>query len=150
MFEGIVDLFFDHLGLEQGLRTKDPQFTEYIRQRDRLCSRLKKFSARNNLALHRIAGFLEHSKAIRVRDKFQALCHHFQLSQQVMGRHFESWTKRRNPLSHGRWESTSADFIDQSRIAGAINILILKVMGYSGRVRAVAVGEAATETYRTI
>jgi hypothetical protein len=150
MFEGIVDLLFDHLRLERELRTKNPQFDEYIRQRDRLCSRLKRFSARNNSALNRIAGFLEHAKAIRVRDKFGALCDHFQLNQQAMNRHLDSWTKRRNPLSHGRWESTTADFVDQSRIAGAINILILKLMGYSGRVRAVAIGEDAAEAYRTI
>jgi hypothetical protein len=150
MFEGIVDLLFDHLRLEQQLRTKEPQFDEYIRQRDRLCSRLKRFAGKSDSVLQRIAATLEHAKAIRVRDKFRALCDHFGLNQKEMTRHLDSWMKRRNPLSHGNWDSTSEDFIDQSRIAGAIIILVLKVMGYSGRVRAVAVGADETETYRSI
>jgi hypothetical protein len=150
MFEGIVDLLFDHLGLERELRTKEPQFNEYIRQRDRLCLRLKRFAGKKNSALQRIAAALEHAKAIRVRDKFRALCDHFGLNQKEMKPHLDSWIKRRNPLSHGRWDSTSEDFIDQSRIAGAINILVLKLMGYSGRMRAVAIGRDVGETYRSI
>ncbi len=150
LFEGIVDLLFDHLKLEKELRAKDPQFDYYIRQRDRLCSRLKKFAAKNNSALQRLAGSLEHAKAFRVKDKFGALCDHFGLNQKDMNRHFESWAKRRNPLTHGQWDSTIEDFIHQSRIAGAINILVLKLMGFSGRVRAVTVGSDESETYRSI
>jgi hypothetical protein len=150
LFEGVVNLLFDHLNLEEELRAKDPQFDAYIRYRDRLCSRLKKFPAKNNVALQRLAGSLEHANAFRTKDKFRALCDHFGLNQKDMNRHFESWAKRRNPLSHGEWDSPTEEFIHQSRIAGGINILILKLMGYSGRVRAVTVGDTNSETYRLI
>ena len=141
LFEGTVNLLFDHLKLEGELRARDPQFDSYVRQRDRLCSRLKKFAAKDNAALQRLAGSLEHASAFRTKDKFRALCDHFGLNQKEMDRHFESWAKRRNPLSHGEWDSDIEDFIHQSRIAGAINIFVLKLMGYSGRVRAVTLGE---------
>jgi hypothetical protein len=150
LFEGVVNLLFDHLKLEKELRKKDPRFDEYVRQRDRLCSRLKKFAAKNNSALRRLAGSLEHAKAFGVKHKFRALSDHFQLNRKEMSRHFESWKKRRNPLSHGEWDSSIEDFIHQSRIAGAINIFVLKLMGYSGRVRAVTLGEDTSETYRAI
>ncbi|SRR6266498_3083333 len=150
LFEGVVNLLFDHLKLEDELRAKDPQFDAYIRCRDRLCSRLKKFAAKTNLALQRLAGSVEHATAFRTKDKFRALCRHFGLNQKEMDRHFESWAKRRNPLSHGEWDSPTEEFIHQSRIAGAINILILKLMGYSGRVRAVTLGDTESETYRLI
>jgi len=150
LFEGIVNLLFDHLKLEAELRAKDAQFDAYIRYQDRLCLRLKKLAARSNVPLQRLAGSLEHATAFRTKDKFRALCDHFGLNQKEMDRCFESWAKRRNPLSHGEWDSDIEDFIHQSRIAGAINILVLKVMGYSGRVRAVTLGESAAETYRSI
>jgi hypothetical protein len=150
LFEGVVNLLFEHLKLEDELRAKDPQFDAYIRYRDRLCSRLKKFTARNNVALQRLAGSLGHATAFRTKHKFRALCNHFGLNEKDMQRHFESWAKRRNPLSHGEWDSPTEEFIHQSRIAGAMNILILKLMGYSGRVRAVTLGETESETYRSI
>ena len=151
LFEGIIDLLFDALDLEKELRRADPGFGDYIRQRDKLCARLLKFSARRNLALRRLAGSLEHAKAFRVKDKFKALCNHFHLTYSPnMKKHFDSWSAKRNPLSHGRWDSELEDFIHEARIAGAINILVLKLMGYSGKVRAVTVGSDASETYRTI
>jgi hypothetical protein len=150
LFEGTVNLLFDHLKLESELRAKDPQFDAYVRQRDRLCSRLKRFAGKSNAPLRRLAGSLEHASAFRTRDKFRSLCDHFGLNQKEMNRHFESWSKRRNPLSHGEWDSDVGDFIHQSRIAGAINILILKLMGYSGRVRAATLGDDPAETYRAI
>jgi hypothetical protein len=150
LFEGMVNLLFDHLKLEGELRARDPQFDAYIRQRDRLCLRLKKFAAKDNAALRRLAGSLERATAFRTKDKFRALCDHFGLNQKAMNRHFESWAKRRNPLSHGEWDSDIQDFIHQSRLAGAINILVLKLMGYSGRIRAVTLGDDASEKYRSI
>jgi hypothetical protein len=150
LFEGTVNLLFDHLKLESELRARDSQFDAYVRKRDRLCSRLKKFAAKDNAALQRLAGSLEHATAFRIKDKFRALCDHFGLDQKTMNRHFDSWAKRRNPLSHGEWNSDIEDFVHQSRIAGAINILVLKLMKYSGRIRAVTLGDNESETYRSI
>jgi hypothetical protein len=59
--------------------------------------------------------------------------------------------RRRNPLMHGTWhEHNDNDFVHQARIAGAINILLLKLMGYSGKVVAVRFAAENSETYRTI
>ena len=151
LFEGIVDLLFEALHLEKEVMSANPAFADYIRQRDKLCARLKKFSSRHNLALQRLAGSLEHAKAFRVKDKFQALCEHFHLAYSPgLKTHFDSWTARRNPMSHGRWDSDLEDFIHEARIAGAINIFVLKLMGYSGKIRAVLVGSDPSEIYRTI
>jgi hypothetical protein len=151
LFEGIVDLLFDHLNLEAEMRKRDPRFDEYVRQRDRLSSRLRTFGSKRNSAFRRLAGSLEHARTFRVKDKFRAICAHFGLKYKPeMKRHFDSWAAKRNPLSHGRWDSDVEDFVHQSRIAGAINIFVLKLMGFSGRMKAVTISADPSETYRVI
>jgi hypothetical protein len=150
LFEGIVDLLFDHLKLERELKESEPHFAEYVGQRDRLCRQLEKDANQTN-QLGRLAARLKYAEAFRVKDKFRALCRHFDLPYKPdMKKHLDSWAARRNALSHGEWHSSLADFVHQSRIAGGINILFLKLIGFSGRIRAVALGDSPEERYRLI
>jgi hypothetical protein len=65
---------------------------------------------------------------------------------------FSTWQKARNPIVHDttRADRTEDQFkesvINESRIAGAINILLLKLFGYSGLMRE----SAFEEKYRKI
>lgn len=149
LFEGFVYLLFDELKLEKKLRKTSSGFDEFLRARDQLAADLKKKGQAGDQASQRLAGLVSHADAVRVKDKFKVLCEAFGLDYSQMKPHFEAWYDERNPLMHGTWrEHRDTDFVHQARIAGAINILLLKLMGYSGKMVAVRFG--ASETYRTI
>jgi hypothetical protein len=151
LFEGLVHLLFRELALEPKLRESSPDFDAFLVGRDRLVAELEAKGKTGAAASKRLAGLLAHAEAVRVKDKFKALCDAFGLDYPKMKPHFDAWYAERNPLMHGTWkEHNDKNFVHQARIAGAINILLLKLMGYSGKVVAVRFGAAPSETYRTI
>jgi hypothetical protein len=138
LFEGMVTLMFEELGLESSVLANDPQFANYLTVRDRLAKRLRKIGAASGRAAYqRLAGLLSHAEAIRVRDRYEALCRFFGLDfQNMMKSRLQAWSDERNLLAHGSWERKDVSFDNQASIAGAINILVLKLAGYSGRMKA--------------
>jgi hypothetical protein len=148
LFEGLVQLLFAELKLERKLRKATPDFDAFLSERDRLVADLK---SKGNTASKRLIGLLVNTPAVRLKDKYQILCEHFGLDYSAMKKHFEAWYKERNALMHGTWRThRDTDYEHQARIAGAFNILLLKLMGYSGKVVAVRFGSESNETYRTI
>ncbi len=150
IFEGVVGLLFSQRALGEKLHRRQPHFDEFVRARDRLRNRLERFASPKNKALARLAGTLGKSEPFRVKDKFEALCDEYLLPSKSMKRYFKSWYAKRNPAMHGRLDSKLKDFVHECRIAGGINILVLKAMGYSGRVRAVTFALDRSEVYTTI
>jgi hypothetical protein len=80
---------------------------------------------------------------INMRERFQAVANHFNLPwQNDMEAIFKTWQKVRDPLIHGKGRSNQSEaeskaaMVAESQIAGAMNILILKLFGYSGRMSA--------------
>ncbi len=78
-----------------------------------------------------------------MRERFQAVANHFKLPwHDDMESVFKTWQRVRDPLIHGKGrtnqtEAQSKDaMIAESQIAGAMNVLILKLIGYSGRMSA--------------
>jgi hypothetical protein len=152
LFEGVVTLMFDELKLEDELRRTSSQFDEYLKLRDRLVKRLRRLASRNNRpSFERLAGSLNSAKEFRVKDKFKVVCEHFGLNyENEMEQHFEAWKKKRNPMMHGSWNSKTTDYSDQALIAGAINILVLKLIGYSGQMRCYAFAYEIKDRYKRI
>lgn len=151
LFEGLVHLLFRELRLESRLRKSNPDFDAFLTERNRLVAELEKKGKAGEAVSQRLAGLLAHAEAVRVKDKFKALCEEFGLDYGNMKPHFDAWYAERNLLMHGTWkEHEDKDFVHQARIAGAISILLLKLMGYVGKVVAVRFGEVPSETYRTI
>jgi hypothetical protein len=152
LFEGAVNLIFDGLRLEDEFRRSDPQFDEYLQLRSRLVRRLRRIAAnRKSQALGRIAGSIGAGREFRVQDKFKAICRHFGLSYDgEMSKHYEAWNRKRNPFMHGNWKEEDTDFSDQSLIAGAINIIVLKGMGFSGQMKANDLAYDIEDRYRKI
>jgi hypothetical protein len=71
---------------------------------------------------------------------FQAVTNHFNLQwENDMEQIYFIWTNLRNPLAHGHERSNQSEderkqlLLDESRIAGVINLLLLKLFGYSGK-----------------
>jgi hypothetical protein len=152
LFEGVVNLIFDELKLEHLLRQQEPQYQEFIKLRNRLVRRLLKIAANStNRPMNRLAGILGSAKEFNVSDKFKAICQHFGLNFKVdMEKHLNAWSRKRNAIMHGKWKDEDSDFSDQSLIAGAINILALKTMGFSGRMKFNAVAHKVADRYRLI
>ena len=87
------------------------------------------------------------------REKFQAVVNYFQLQwKDDMEPVFRTWRAARNPLVHGarrtdQTEDESKDLMRaESLIAGAFNVLLLKLFGYSGQMSA----SAFEEEYRQV
>jgi hypothetical protein len=134
IFEGLVNLLFDVLKLANKLRKTDPDFNQYTVLREQIMKLVaEQPGSQNSRVVRRILGSLSGKEAFRVEDKFRSICDHFFLAEPEMRPHFNAWNAERHPLSHGKFRSRDTDFRRQGLIAGAINILILKLMGFSGR-----------------
>lgn len=151
LFEGLIHRLFQEFKLERQLRKQRPDARQFLAARDALIKTLVKKGAKGDLASKRLAGLLGHAEPFRVKDQFYALCDRFGLDQKAMKRHFDAWFSERNPLMHGQWRNHSdQDFERQSLIAGAINIFLLKLMGYSGKMVASRFAFNHSDVYRRI
>jgi hypothetical protein len=77
-----------------------------------------------------------------MEQMFQTIVNHFGLKwQDDMDNIFKTWKRARHPLVHSKAraeiseDEQKAAVLNESRIAGAINILLLKLFGYSGHMR---------------
>jgi hypothetical protein len=79
---------------------------------------------------------------VNLRAKFDAVTEHLGLASiEGWGEIYKLWSGNRNPICHrmaagdDSEEDIKADLVAESRIAGAINCIILKILGYSGIVQ---------------
>jgi hypothetical protein len=92
-------------------------------------------------AYKRLAGILSNAEPLNIRMRFDAVIEHLGLKpEQKWPELYGLWSKLRNPISHRMAngseseESIIEETVAESRIAGAINCMILKLMKYSGYV----------------
>ena len=90
----------------------------------------------------RLLNVVRSAHLFSMEQMFQAVVNHFGLVWQGdMENIYKTWSRARHPLVHDKMRAeTSEDklkqsVIDESQIAGAINILLLKLFGYSGPMR---------------
>lgn len=90
----------------------------------------------------RILTILTNAESTNLRMKFQAVIEHLSLRPEDEWQQlFALWTGCRNPLSHRMAESDDSEasvkqnMVAESNIAGSINCMVLKLMGYSGWVQ---------------
>lgn len=87
---------------------------------------------------NRLHSILQHAEALRIRDQFNDVVSHLGLNADYWGEAYRRWTRSRNPASHritssdGSEDTDRAAIIAESRLAGAINGLVLKLVGYTG------------------
>ena len=95
--------------------------------------------------LHRMYRTVDSTGIFSIPKKFQAILNHLQLDEhwrREMKQAFSIWNKARNELFHLKERTTLSeddqkkDLTDQCQIAAAVNVLILKLIGYSGPMRA--------------
>ena len=98
--------------------------------------------AKNKQAYRGIQNYLQNADFFPMRRKFRTVVNHLGLQWEGdMEEVFKTWSQTRNAIVH---DKTRADQSDEqirravrveSRIAGAINILMLKAIGYTGLLR---------------
>lgn len=90
----------------------------------------------------RMKSLLSHAQAFYIGEKFQAVVKHLGLQwEDDFDRHAKAWKITRNDLVHEveRMDMSEDEikqvWFDESRVAGIINALVLKLVGYSGPMR---------------
>jgi hypothetical protein len=86
------------------------------------------------IAWERLKGVLGSTHPLRPADRYRELVKHFRLPwEDKMARALDSWERQRHRLAHGATQDANLeDLFHQSRIVGAINVLIGAALGYSG------------------
>jgi hypothetical protein len=87
------------------------------------------------IAWERLGGILASAHPFRIADRYRQLAKHFQLPwEDNMAKALDSWNGQRHRLAHGapQDDANLEDVFHQSRIAGAINVMIGATLGYSG------------------
>ena len=115
------------------------EVVEFQKAKQEVCEALK---TKTQPAYQRLMAILTPAEPVNIRMQFDAVVEHLDLKPQNKWQElFDLWRKFRNPVSHRMSKSNKAeeavkdDVIAESRIAGAINCMVLKLMNYSGYVR---------------
>jgi len=142
LFENLVRHVFRELKLETNAREENPIWGQFELARETF---IKKMDGENTVIDEggkRLLQTIKSADPFNVKTMFQAIARQFKLKWDGdMNQIFETWKNARNPLVHrGEYGSRSEDelkeiTIAESRITGAINILSLKLFGYSGYMR---------------
>jgi hypothetical protein len=134
IFEGVIDALFEH----EGLRTKMEIFPETMCFETAKRETLSFLGHKDGPGFRRLSRCVQSASPITIAEKYRALFRHYAFSNnELFAKILKDWKRRRNPLAHGRQDysndqETSENWMAQARIAGGINLLLLRAMGYKG------------------
>jgi hypothetical protein len=138
LFEGFVHAVYD----SQIAPAAASDRQAFQAAKDQVCRYIKEMAKTGDrLQFERLHAILVNAEAVNLRAKFQALIAHLGLNRQLWEEIYSVWSKSRNPMAHRitrndeSEEGLRDDLIAESRIAGAINCLVLKLIGYTGLAR---------------
>ncbi len=135
LLESLVRVIYE----EEIALKKSTETSEFQKAKIEICEELKK---KDQPVYHRLSAILVNAEPVNIRMRFHAAIEHIGLQpQDKWQKLYDLWSKFRNPISHRMskgsesQESAKEELFAESRIAGAINCMILKLMSYSGHVR---------------
>jgi hypothetical protein len=140
LFESLVHIIYE----EQIAPNAVANTTAFNSAKEKSIAAVKLLASQseNPSSFDRIIAILTCAAPLRFKDEFDAVITHLHLgSEKRWHGIFELWRDCRNPLCHRLSDedeseaSTKDQLLAESRIAGAINCMILKLMGYSGFTR---------------
>jgi len=118
---------------------------EFEKVKKVICEELK---STKDVAHQRLAAILDSADPINTRLRYDAVIQNLGLTPEDKWKDlYKVWRDARNPLSHrmsgggDSEQSIKDEIVAESKIAGAINCMVLKLMGYSGYVRVSTVGD---------
>ena len=155
LFENLVQLLFRELKLEEETKNSDGTYKDtvlqfFIQAKEKLKAQINQQIDLASTTIEgegwkRMSGAVGSAAPFTIREKFQAVLKHFQLDEQwrkEMENSFKTWHAVRQHLFHYKDRTSQSEddlkkaILDQCQIAGTINFLILKLIGYSGLMRA--------------
>jgi hypothetical protein len=140
LFENLVRLLFRELNLKEKVDNEDLKLFEEAKAE--IAGQINRQIAEKGEGYRRLYNVVQSAQLFSMEQMCQAVANHFGLKwQDDMENIFKTWKRARNPLLHEKAraemseDEQKASVINESRIAGAINILLLKLFGYSGQMR---------------
>jgi hypothetical protein len=157
LFENLVSVIFKELRLEQLDPSSLPAVGDFggakKRLGDEITKVLEEIAGQDREAYIRLLKVVKSARPFTIREMCQAVCKHLGIGWEgEMDAAFDTWKEARNSLMHARERADQQDdeikaaTVNESRIAGMINIVVLKLMGYSGWVNT----SAFEDKYRQI
>jgi hypothetical protein len=143
LYESLMRSVFRHVLTDRELPTEVVAFN---RLKAQMLKRLKKRKETSKGlkadAISRMSGYLASASGESIREIAVAVTGRLWASSPLDWKSIhKEWTTYRNPLSHriagspGEEKNFRGELLAVSRLAGAINAIILKLMGYSGMAR---------------
>jgi hypothetical protein len=136
LLESLAVLIFDEIKL-----TSNADVTSFEEARKEVTGWLDKHPRKSETGFARLRSRVNSSEALRPTDKYRAVCDHFGLKWEgLMKEAWNTWHSVRHKAVHSvlapdKEDSAEGHFTAVGRISGAINILILRLIGYSGIAR---------------
>jgi hypothetical protein len=142
LFENAVRHIFKELNLEEKARTANPLFISFEQAKKTVLEQMDQKLLASDEGYRRVQSVIRTSEVFNADRMFEAIISHFGLQwKDDMELVLKAWRRARNPSVHkSKYATRSEDdlreiTLAESRIAGAINILLLKLFGYSGYIR---------------
>jgi hypothetical protein len=138
VFEGVIDALYEEADLSTSLIAGSDDLKAFAKARKDLLEELVS-KAEKDPGYKRVRSIIQSAKLVRGVEKAAAVASHLGLDwEKILKPAFDAWWKERNPSAHGSFsEEDDEDVLrdrmfNKSRIAGGINLLIQKRMGYRG------------------
>jgi hypothetical protein len=140
LFENLVRLLFRELNLKEKTDNNDLKLFEEAKTE--IADQINQQIAEKGEGYRRLHNVVQSAQLFSMEQMFQTVVNHFGLKwQDDLENIFKTWKRARHPLVHSKAraeiseDEQKAAVLNESRIAGAINILLLKLFGYSGHMR---------------
>lgn len=136
LLESLAGTIFDDKKLEL---TQDAASFEQARAK--LLEWIKENKPHDSRGFQRFQNMIASARLDRAKDKYKAVSQHFDLQWEgLMKDAWDIWEKVRNKGAHNilreeKEQKLDSHFTAVGRIAGAINVLVLRLIGYSGIAR---------------
>lgn len=155
LFENLVQLLFRELKLEENAKNADGTFKDaalrsFVQTKEKIKTQINQQIGADQIAdegegWKRMNGVIRSADPFSTSKKFQAVLDQLQFDPQWrndMELAFKTWYEVRQHLFHYKERTSQSEddqkkaILDQCQIAGAINVIVLKLIGYSGLMRA--------------
>lgn len=138
VFEGVVDALYKEAELGASIIAKSDDLKAFTTARDTVALELAS-RASTDPGYKRLRSVIQSAKVVGGVEKAMAIASHLRLDwDKLLKLAFDAWAKERNPGAHGSYDAENDEGVirdrmfNKSRIAGGINLLVQKRMGYTG------------------
>ena len=139
LFENLVRLMFDYFKLGDELSASDARVILFEQAKKETADWVSQQVPLKGTGYERLHTVIVSAQKFTIREIFQGVVQRLGLDWDgEMESVFRTWKTARNPSVHKQERAARTEdelrqsMLDESRIAGAINVLVLKLVGYSG------------------